>query len=71
MRNAFSVVCYARSKLPLTSSVVPVVSFEYILIQEEAPDKAAIEAFVWLHTLNCVLLLSEVTPVTIPDEMLP
>ena len=70
MRNAWNVVTYLRSALPLTSKVVPVVSFEFVVFDDNPPDEALIEALVMAHVRNVELIASEVHFAPVHDDLL-
>jgi len=68
MKTAWAITTYLKSKHPLTSRVVPVISVDCVFVCDEPPSKVAVEAFIALHIRNCELLLSEVTRTEIPSE---
>jgi len=66
----FMVEAYVKSELPLNEDrVMPVLKLTYITVGLEPQDKETIEAFVACHTRNVEILLSETTPMLIPDDI--
>lgn len=71
MKNAFAVEAFVRSELPLNEDrVMEILCLKWIVLGDSEPSKGVIEAFVIAHTRNVELLMSSVTPLVIPDELL-
>jgi len=68
MINAWTVTTYLRSEMPLTPKVASVMSFTYIVFQDNPPQKKSIEAFASSHVRNAELLASEVAHTPIDDD---
>lgn len=60
MKIAWTVTTYVRSEIPLTSKVASVMSFTFVVFQDEKPRKQIIEALVASHTRNVEIVCSEI-----------
>jgi len=69
MKAAWTIQTYVRSELPLTAKVPKVMSFTFVVLQDERPEDETIAALVSTHVRNVELLFSEVEFTPLPDEL--
>jgi len=70
-KPAWAIEAFVQSELQINDNrVMSVMSLKVIFMGEEVISKDIIEAWVSAHTQNCVLLVTEVHPFMIPEELL-
>lgn len=69
MRKAWDCLTYVQSDLSLTVEGPSVFTVRFIIIGDEPPSAQLIADLVGLHTRNGEPLLSEMTGIEVPDEL--
>jgi len=70
MSTGWDCLTYMLSDLPLTCRVTSVFTVRVIIVQDEQPSAQMIEDLVVAHTCNSVPLMTEVSRIDVPDELL-